>query len=491
MELTPYSNARPLFASLVNWVGEFHQNRLAAYTLYEAMYWNDSSAFEIKKRGSEDALIRVSTAMTVVETINRYTAPKIDLVASADSESVRQEAQNFLNAFMKRERFRSRFGSAKRYGLIHGDWIWHVTGDVDRPEGSRVSLEPIDPATYFPILDDDNNVIGAHIAYPQTVEGEVRMYRLTYRKVTEAPGPSPITIEEAWYKLDEWGGPDVKQGNPIEQIRSIETFPGDIDHIPLYHIPNTDAPEEMWGSSELRGHEGEITGINQAVNDLDHALALHGLGLYVTDSGAPIDDNGNEVPWRLGPSRVVEIPPGTDFERLSGVTGRLPALDHINYLHERLEEGVVMPAVARGRVDVSTAESGIAMLLQFGPLLSKAEEKELIVTDVLTQMFFDLKKWWAVYDRQTLDETVSIDPVYGPKIPINRSERFTEILRMFSEGIVPAQWALAELSKLGYDFGDVQVLYNLVLEEKMASAEAELGAFEGRIEEELSGDASA
>ena len=64
---------------------------------------------------------------------------------------------------------------------------------------------------------------------------------------------------------------------------------------------------------------------------------------------------------------------------------------HMEFLKTELKESVGLSDVAIGKSDASTAESGIALMVQLGPILSKSQESESEITDVLTQMFWDLK----------------------------------------------------------------------------------------------------
>ena len=104
-------------------------------------------------------------------------------------------------------------------------------------------------------------------------------------------------------------------------------------------------------------------------------------------------------------------------------------------------------------MDVTVAESGISLALQLGPLLSKVDEREEVVTDTHTQMYHDLCQMW-IPAYEGLVAPVTALPVFGDPIPENRDAKFNEIMTIWgaTPPIVDLAWVQKELSKLGYDF---------------------------------------
>jgi hypothetical protein len=64
-----------------------------------------------------------------------------------------------------RERFWSKFQGAKKYGVMRGDWLWHILADPAKPQGLRISIEVVDPGAYFPVPhpDDPDKIIAVYI----------------------------------------------------------------------------------------------------------------------------------------------------------------------------------------------------------------------------------------------------------------------------------------------------------------------------------------
>lgn len=460
---TPYSTLAPLMpaSGMPSWIPDpLDQQRIMSYQIYEQIYWDVPETFKLVQRGTEDKPIYVPSARTIIETMHRYTAPDMKLnlkpsfVNPATTEAITRYRQVWDDLF-KRERFWSKLASNKRYGLIRGDWLWYILADPAKPEGRRISIRTLDPASYFPIWDEDDvdRIIGCHIVDQiKNEDGETEIRRTTYLK----PGTSRnsgqyVTRETLVFSMDEeWQGPEAK---PSRTIMPLTEMTG-ITSLPVYHIKNFDEPQNPFGSSEIRGLERLIAAVNQGISDQELALALDGLGVYETDAPPPTDDDGNEQNWVLGPGRVVEHPPGTNFRRVQGVGSVTPSIDHLNWLIQRMREGAGTPDVAVGSVDVSVAESGVALALKFSPILARTEEKDTSIKEVFAQMLYDLQtQWFPTFENINMTGVMPEFEV-GDKLPVDRKARVLELDNMLAMKVISAQYYRQEMEKFGYTFPD-------------------------------------
>lgn len=473
MDLTQWSTTVPFAAGAVSWCPPEDRERLSSYTVYETIYWNVPEAFAIVQRGSDSQPIYIPCARQIVETMQRYLAAGLNIVCDSamGSTTDQKDSLAWFTAFARREAFFSKFSSNKRYGLIRGDWLFHITADATKPEGTRVSIESIDPAEFFPIYaEDEITVVGCHlVALMVDDKGNQEMYRQTYRKT-----PAGVTVEEAMFQVDAWGGPEMEEKR-ISIVRAVELLPAEVTALPIYHIRNIEEPGSIYGSSELRGIERLFTAINQSISDEELELALNGLGVYVTDAGSPISDTtGEPIPWDIGPAKVVEVPEGKTFVRVKGTDSVTPHQDHLKYLHQQLDNTMGMSAVAKGSADVNTAQSGIALMIELAPLFARADEKELIITDILTQMLWDLKSWFLAYEPAFIWDTVQWLPAYGERLPLDKDNRFKQLMTLASADppIVSMAWIRKELRKLGFEIteSDQKMMDDIAAERKnMAS----------------------
>lgn len=452
---TPYTTAAAFFGQKPSWIPDaLDQERIQSYQLYEEIYWNVPDIFKISLRGANNLPLYIPTGRTIVDTTNRYYGTDFrvtvaDATSGADSPDA-VAATMAVRDFMKREKFRSKYNGYKRYGLMHGDAVWHLTADENKPVGFRLSLTALDPGMYFPIMDDEDvdRRIGVHLVETMTTPNGDRIKRLTYRKTDSGT----ITVEEAIFKTDKWEGPEDQPESVILPVTELPSF---ITSLPVYHTKNFEEPGNPFGSSELRGLERIMGGVNQAVSDESLALALMGIGMYATDASHPIDpETKKRVPWQLGPGRVVHHD-GTKWDRIQGVGNLADSYGtHYYRLWEALKQASATPDVAIGSVDVQVASSGIALALQLSPMLAKAAEKNDLLLDTHNQLFYDILTMWMPAYEQTTFNNISVDCVVGSAVPVDREARFAELNDMLDRGVIDTDYYRTEAKKLGYVFPD-------------------------------------
>lgn len=496
---TPYSTVSPYFATKPSWVPIEDQERIASYQVYEEIYWNHPETFKLVLRGSDATPIYIPSGRTIVETANRYVGKRLRWLPDPllGSESDQANMMLAFNNLYRREKFASKYNSGKRYGLIRGDWVFHITADDSKPQGTRISIHSVDPGSYFPVTEDKVRVGGSpyrvvkvHLSEQFTdAKGKLLVRRQTYEKLENGLIQSSTLIADP----DKWFD-DAKAGTLYE----VKPFTLDqrITDIPVFAIQNFDEPGNLFGSSEMRGLERLMAGINQAVSDTDIALALEGLGLYTTSSAGPVDDDGEDVDWIIGPGRVIENV--QDFKRVNGVGSVSPSQDHVRLLDGFMKEASGTPDVAVGKVDVQVAESGIALALQLAPMLSKAAEKDQLIVDTLAQMSFNLATmWFPVYEGQNFGEA-QLRPVLNEedKLPKNRKAIIDEVatMMMTDPPLMSATTGRKILvQELGIPFAEAAGELAAIIAERQALAEAEPSSADpqgDRLAEEDSEDGS-
>ena len=434
------------------WVPLEDRERLASYTLYDQMYWSNPTVFRLQQRGNEYAPIYVPKARVVVDTTAHYLLKGLRVTLGDPDEY--EEGDDPLNNFIKREKFYSKFHMAKASGVARGDWVFHMTADPLDIPGSRISITALDPSIYFPKYDpdDQDKLIGVTLAtqYMYASDGgkpKVRLRKLDYTYELVG-GRRRVFREEGIYELNEkWYGP---KADLVTKTIEYGPLPSNIDVIPVYHFTNFAWQGDLFGSSELRGFERLLGAINQAISDEEMALALDGLGVYATDAGRPVNDTGDEVEWEISPGRVMEVPNGAYFRRVEGLNTVTPMQDHLAYLEARLHEGSGTSDVALGNVDVQTAQSGIALAIKFMPTLAKIEMRDQLGLDVLTQFWYDWKKWMVAYENISVTQEIEVS--IGEKLPQDRTARLNELNNMLDRQVISIQFYRAEMQKLGYKF---------------------------------------
>jgi hypothetical protein len=448
---TPYSTISPYFGSAKpSWVPVLDQERIASYQTYEEIYWNHPETFALVARGAENQAIYVPNARTIVDAADRFTANGLGFAVTPGIGTPADivDAQLAFDTLFKRERFFSTFQAQKLFGIIRGDQVWHITADELKLPGERLSLRTVDPASYFPVFDDDNldRILKIHLAeqFVDPQGNKVFVRRQTY----ERDDAGLIVSTLAVFEVKDW---ELETSRPVRIISGPTTLPPEITAFPVYHIKNFEEPGNPYGSSEIRGFERIMAAVNQSVSDEDIALALEGLGIYTTDSGQPVDDEGNPVAWILGPGRVLEN--AGDFKRVNGVGSVTPYGDHIDRMVRFLREASATGDSTIGKVNVQVAESGIALAMDMMPALAKAKKKDTSINDVLAQMFYGIQRWMKVFEQ--MDVTAcEVLPTFGEKLPVNRAALIKDLSTLVSTEppIMSAQTAREILAKNGVQF---------------------------------------
>lgn len=492
-----YSGVARWVVEKPGWVPPAHQDRLGAYGIYQEIYWSHiADGYKVMNRGLDvdDQPVYVPSSRIVVDTLNRYVAPKLTFAIdpASGTESTQLAAIDAFDKLFARERFTSRYTAGKRDGIIKGDWGWHVTADPAKPEGTRISLNPFKAEHYFPIFEDEtilggdpDKLVMVKLAEPVMIGDDQRVRVQTYER---DPNNGSIISSVTVWEQDKWflWRYDDDEAQPEAIVVPPTPLPPQITTFPVYHVPNRPEVGETFGTSPMRGLETLQAALNQSITDEDLALALMGLGVYATDEkGQPTNDRGEVVSWPIYPGAVIEGAKG--FHKVEGLTSVQPYTDHMGRLEGWMADSSGATDAARGRLEVQEAESGIALTLKLGPTLALAEEQDTIILDVHRQMFYDLvQMWFPAYESYNFTDVVVV-PQLGDKLPVNRAAEVRMVNEMVLAGILSAASGRAYLAKRG--FGDMfdQREGELILAEKVALAAAEMGdqTLEGRENDEL------
>lgn len=463
-----YDTARPYFDKASdNVVAEDDKDRLRAYALYEDIYHNRPETFAVTMRGDDQDQVPIylPAAKKIIEATNRFLAVDFDFVIDPNRGAPEDRAtmNRMVSNLFKREKMYTKHNNQRRYGLIRGDALWHVTADDTKEEGKRISIHELDPSTYFPITDPahPDRIMGCHIvdkvqAPNQDDKTKQVARRQTYRRVVDGEGnpTGKITTELTLWEINKWDDRNLKPEDlkPVAVLKPEEELHDRITTIPVYHFRNNVIPGGTFGLSEVAGIETIFAAINQSITDEDLTLVMQGLGMYWTNAAPPQNADGSDGNWEIGPGVVAEVGDDQTFGRVTGVSTVAPYLEHIKFMDEYAQQAHGVPDIAAGRVDVTVAESGISLALQLAPILAKNAEKEVEMLSVNDQMLYDItSQWFPAYESVDLPE-VSVATVVGDPMPVNRETMVQEIMLLFTSGLITIAMAQAELSKFGYNF---------------------------------------
>lgn len=495
MPSSPYTNVRPFVTTLPSWVGNnADAERISAYSVYEDIFWSSTDTFKLVMRGTDVGPIYIPSGRVIVEATNRFLAQGWDFAVSPrmGTPADQEITQTLMTNLFRREALWTKFATQKRYGLIRGDVVWHIVADDTKPLGRRISVYEVDPGRFFPIVDPINpeKFHGVHLVSQAVLEKKAVNFRQTYRR---DPVTGTITSESGYFELGKWDDridPSTGEQRIAKQVAVVQPptpLPPQITSLPVYHVKNNRIPDFTFGASEMRGLETLMLAVNQSITDEDLSLALQGLGLYWTTSGPPTDEDGNETNWRLGPGRVVEVDVESTFNRVKGIEDVSPWLDHMRFILDNGMQAAGVPDIAAGNVDVTTAESGIALSLKLSPLLAKNAEKEQEMMSKYDQMLYDfVHMWLPAYEGTDAATEVEVVGIVDDPMPVNRDARIQELISLVTSvpPIISAEYARQELTKLGYEF-PAEMGEAIVAEQAKFTATQYPDPYTGRVAGEL------
>lgn len=465
-----------------NVVNDMDQKRIRSYDLYEDLYNNDHNSLKIVLRGDDSLPIYMPNGKKIVNTTNRFLARGFDYFVEPNDrdgkpvdEGTLQTVEQYMANLYKREAIKAKFASSKRWGLVRADAIFMITADPNKVEGSRISIHEVDPRSVFLIDDPDevNRIWGVHIVErvkdfredDQVGTTKQLAKRSTYYKEKDPNDPNKftgkVTHEVTHWEIGKWDDRTlsvdklerVVSADHDQEMAYLETSTGSIPELPLY-IWSIDKPmNSSWGTSLLSGLETLIFGINQSLSDEDLTLVMRGLGMYVTNAGAPVGDNGEILSWNVGPGQIIEIGESQEFTNVAGVGSVEPYQDHMKYMDEiGLQESSGTPGVAVGRVDVTVAESGISLKLQLDPLLAANQERELEMLVTLDQMHYDLVTYWLPTYEGIKTNGCVVSTIFDDPMPINTNQVIQDVVLLRTSNLILTEMAVDKLSEIGWKY---------------------------------------
>ena len=152
--VTPWSTTAPFVTAFPGWAGQEAAERLAAYQVYHNLYWSEDDAVPLIRRNEDGTGVYIPKPKMIVDTTAHYLLKGMTVGVADPQKSAELLAE--INRFCLRERFYSRFQVAKLKGVAYGDWVFHLTADPTKDQGTRLSLNSVDPASYFPEFDTDD-----------------------------------------------------------------------------------------------------------------------------------------------------------------------------------------------------------------------------------------------------------------------------------------------------------------------------------------------
>lgn len=150
----------------------------------------------------------------------------------------------------------------------------------------------------------------------------------------------------------------------------VESIENPLGVIPFVHISNTKVPSSPWGLSDIQ----DITDLNRQYNETA-TLISDIINYYASPTTVILGAKANNL--ERGPKKVWAIPNDkASIQNLSlGDTGIEGPLQYLEMLKNKMHELVGIPISALGEAQPISNTSGVALSLQFMPLMQKFRQK--------------------------------------------------------------------------------------------------------------------
>ena len=244
----------------------------------------------------------------------------------------------------------------------------------------------------------------------------------------------------------------------------IDSRPNPLGVIPIIHIPNVRVSGSPWGLSDCN----EIININRTYNEVATDIAdivnYHAAPVTViTGAKASQLEKGANKVWGGLPkdAKVMNLE--------GGGTGLKGAMDFMDRLKKSMHEMTGVPETALGQAQPISNTSGVALSIQFQPLMNRYHQKIVQYAHGLERVNELILKTLAIKEPETFmydpdsegmpkpDQLIQLDPNdphtyrtfvhFPPPLPLDKLIVLNEIQSLLSLGLQSKEGALRDLGE--------------------------------------------
>ena len=312
--------------------------------------------------------------------------------------------------------------------------MWH--------EG-RIRVIPLNPAHCFP-------------EYHPHDRDRLLRFKLKYRFW----GTSPEGTRQV-YTFTEILSEDMIQQFINDEL--IDQYPNALGVIPVVHIPNTSISSSPWGQSDI----WDIIPLNRELNEkmveVSDIINYHAAPVtIITGAKASQLERGPKKVWAGLPKDASVF----NLESRGEMSG---ALEYIQFLKRTMHEITGVPETALGQFQPVSNTSGVALAIQYQPMMNRFNMKKVHFTKGLEAINSIIIKTAAVFEPQMLqydpsqsamperDQLTVLDPadpntyktiVHWPEpLPVDQLIKLNEVQSKMALGLESKRGALRILGE--------------------------------------------
>ena len=288
----------------------------------------------------------------------------------------------------------------KHYALWEMGQLASVTGDcfvkiayeepyvdtIGIPQEGRIRVIPLNPAHCFP-------------EYHPHDRDRLTRFKLKYRFW----GTSPEGTRQV-YTFTEILSDDMVQQFINDEL--IDEYPNAIGTIPIVHIPNVTISSSPWGQSDI----WDIIPLNRELNEkmleVSDIINYHAAPVtIITGAKASQLERGPKKVWAGLPKDASVF----NLESRGEMSG---ALEYVQVLKRTMHEITGVPETALGQFQPVSNTSGVALAIQYQPLMNRFSMKKIHFTKGLERINELIIRTAAIFRPELLqyNPAVSAEP---------------------------------------------------------------------------------
>lgn len=339
---------------------------------------------------------------------------------------------------------------------------------IGRMHPGRVRILPLNPAHCFPQWHEHDRQ-------------RMLSFKLKYRFWTTAPDGTRqvMTYVE---RISETG---------IEEYVNdelIDARPNPLGVIPIVYIPNNPVSGSPWGTPDI----ADIIGLNREYNEkaleISDIINYHSAPItVVTGAKSSQLEKGPRKTWTLPKEATV-----TNLQALVELQGPLAYMDMVKRV---MHEMTGVPEQALGQMQPISNTSGVALHIQYQPLMNRYNMKKLHfssgfqrINELILLTLFQKEPWTLEFDPRegtqpdegallVLDpndpNTYETSTHWPPPLPVDILVKLNEIMAKMNLGLESKRGALRDL---GEEFPEEKMaeIFSELLEDQKESAALQL-----------------
>ena len=349
--------------------------------------------------------------------------------------------------------------NSKHYVLWEMGQLAGVTGDCfvkvayEEPfidsagitHAGRIRIIPLNPAHCFP-------------EYHPHDRDRILRFKLKYRFW----GTSPEGTRQV-YTFTE-----ILTEDSVEQYINdelIDQYDNAIGVIPIVHIPNMTISSSPWGQSDIWDIISLNRELNEKMTEVSDIINYHAAPVtIITGAKASQLERGPKKVW-------AGLPKDANVFNLESSGNMAGALEYIQFIKRAMHEITGVPETALGQFQPVSNTSGVALAIQYQPMMNKYNQKKIHFTKGLEKINEVIIRTAAVFEPQMLqynpgvgampepDQAYELDPadpltyqtqVHWPEpLPVDVLIKLNEVQAKMALGLESKEGALRAL---GEDF---------------------------------------